>query len=154
MSSKTYGFGTSWRQVVRFTPRPLYPRERAPSTHCVGGLLGPRAGLVEKRKNSFPYWESNPGTRSFITVFTTIKWSLSWSRWIQSIPAYFISLRSILILSSHLHLGLPNGSLLQVFPPKHSVELSFPMCATCPAHLILPVSGEKYKLWSSSCHFL
>ena len=26
------------------TPRPLYPRER-PGTHCVGGWVGPRAGL-------------------------------------------------------------------------------------------------------------
>jgi hypothetical protein len=28
---------TSWRWVVNFTPRPLYSRERAPGTHCIGG---------------------------------------------------------------------------------------------------------------------
>ena len=31
-------------RVVDATPRPLYPRER-PGTHCIGGWLGPRAGL-------------------------------------------------------------------------------------------------------------
>jgi len=30
--------------VVNATSRPLYPRER-PGTHCIGGLVGPRAGL-------------------------------------------------------------------------------------------------------------
>ena len=30
--------------VVNATPRPLYPRER-PGTHCIGGWVGPRAGL-------------------------------------------------------------------------------------------------------------
>jgi hypothetical protein len=30
--------------VVNATPRPLYPRERL-STNCIGGWVGPRAGL-------------------------------------------------------------------------------------------------------------
>jgi hypothetical protein len=43
--------GTKWRWVVSFTPRPLYPGQRAPGTHWIG-WVGPRAGLddVEKRK--------------------------------------------------------------------------------------------------------
>jgi hypothetical protein len=41
------------------------------------------------------------GTRSFITVFTRARHlSLSWARWIQSSPTYYISLRSVLLLSS------------------------------------------------------
>jgi len=45
------------------------------------------------------------GTRTFITVFTTTRhWSLYWARWIQSEPFHPFSLRSVLILSSHLHL--------------------------------------------------
>jgi hypothetical protein len=38
--------------VVSFTPRPFYPREEVPFTQCIGGWVGPRAGLdyVEKRK--------------------------------------------------------------------------------------------------------
>jgi len=30
--------------VVKATLRPLYPRER-PVTHCIGGWMGPSAGL-------------------------------------------------------------------------------------------------------------
>jgi hypothetical protein len=45
------------------------------------------------------------GTRRFITVFTNaLHWSLSWARWIQSISLHPTSLRSSLILSSHLHI--------------------------------------------------
>jgi hypothetical protein len=54
--------GTRWRWVVSFTPRPLYPRERAPSTHWIGGWVGPRAGLDAevKRKIPSPCLESKP----------------------------------------------------------------------------------------------
>jgi hypothetical protein len=42
-------------------------------------------------------------------VHYRVHWSLSWARLIQSIPPHPISLRSILILSTHLRLGLPSG---------------------------------------------
>jgi hypothetical protein len=44
--------GTSWRWVVNFTPRPPYPRERAPDTHWIGRWVDLRAGLddLENRK--------------------------------------------------------------------------------------------------------
>jgi hypothetical protein len=45
-------------------PRPLYPRERAPGTHWIGGWVGPRAVLdaVVKRKIPSSSGESNPTT--------------------------------------------------------------------------------------------
>ena len=46
-------------RVVNATPRPLYPRER-PCTHCIGGWMGPRAGLDGCGK-SRPYRDSIPG---------------------------------------------------------------------------------------------
>ena len=43
----TWALDGGW--VVNTTPRPLYPRER-PGTHCIGGWVGPRAGLDGCRK--------------------------------------------------------------------------------------------------------
>jgi hypothetical protein len=34
--------------------RLLYPKERAPGTHRIGGLVGPRAGLVAVAKKKIP----------------------------------------------------------------------------------------------------
>jgi hypothetical protein len=57
-----FNLGTRWRQVVSFTPRPPYPRKRAPATHWIGGWVGPRAVLdaVVKRKIPSRSRESNP----------------------------------------------------------------------------------------------
>jgi hypothetical protein len=52
--------------------------------------------------------------------------SLSWARSIQSLPSHPASLRSIIILSTHLRLGLPSGSLLLAFPPISYMHSSPP----------------------------
>jgi hypothetical protein len=39
--------------MVSFTPLPLYPRERAPGTHFMGGWVDPRAGLDDMEKWKF-----------------------------------------------------------------------------------------------------
>jgi hypothetical protein len=48
--------------VVSFTARVLYPRERAPCTHWIGGWVGPRAGLGTASKRKIPSLrrDSNP----------------------------------------------------------------------------------------------
>ena len=59
------------------------------------------------------------GTRRFITALTSVRQlSLSWSSTIQSIYPHPTSWRSILILSTHLRLGLPSGSFRPVSPPR------------------------------------
>jgi len=79
------------------------------------------------------------GTRWFLTALTSTRHlSLPLARSIQSMPTHPTSWTSILILSSHLHLGLHSGLFPSGFSTKtlHKPLLS-PMCATCPAHLIL-----------------
>jgi hypothetical protein len=67
------------------------------------------------------------GTRRFITAFTSVRHlSLSWASSIQSIPPHPTSWRSILILSSHLSLGLPSGVFPSGFPTKPCTRLSPP----------------------------
>jgi hypothetical protein len=78
-------------------------------------------------------------------------------------PIHTIFPRSILILSTHLHLGLVLVlvvSFLLTFPPITYAFHFSPIHATCLTHLILNliiliILGEEYKLQSSSlCSFL
>ena len=80
------------------------------------------------------------GTWRFITTLTSVRHlSLYWASPIQSIYPHPTSLRSILILSTHLCLGLPSDLLLPSSFPTNTLytPLSSTICATCPAHLIL-----------------
>ena len=59
------------------------------------------------------------GTRRFITALTSVRHlSLSWANPIQSTDPYPTSWRFILILSTHLRLGLPSGLFPSGFPTK------------------------------------
>ena len=116
-------------------------------------LLEKLTGLQLVKK--FPAFH---GTRRFITVLTGVRHlSLSWASPIQSIYPHPTSWRSILMLSTHLSLGLPNGLFPSGFLTKILyTPLSSPIRATCPAHLILldfitrTILGEEYKSFSSS----
>ena len=59
------------------------------------------------------------GTRRFITALKSVRHlSLSWASPIQSTHPHLPSSRSILILSTHLRLGLPSGLFPSGFPTK------------------------------------
>jgi hypothetical protein len=91
-----------------------------------------------------------------IPLTRTLDRSLSRDRRSQSIQSHLISLMSVLILSC-LCLGLPSGLFPCGFPTILLYAcLLFPMPDVCPAYLILlgqiilNISGEEYKSWSSS----
>ena len=123
-----------------------------------GVLLENLTGLRLVKK--FPAYY---GTRRFITAVTSARHlSLSWDRSIQSIPPHPTSWRSVLILSSHLCLGLPSGLFPSGFPHQNSVYAS-PLHHTRympgPSHLLdfitRTIFCEQYRSWSSSlCSFL
>ena len=77
-------------------------------------LLEKLTGLQLVKK--FPTFH---GTRRFITALTSVRHlSLSWASPIQSTYPHPTSWRSILILSTHLCLGLPSGLFPSGFPTK------------------------------------
>ena len=88
-----------------------------------------------------------------IIAFTSARHlSITWASSIHSTPPHPTSWSSILILSSHLRLGLPSDLFPSGFVTKTLYKpLLFPIRATFPAHLILfdfitrTTLGEQYK---------
>ena len=77
-------------------------------------LLEKLTGLQLVKK--FPAFH---GTRRFITALSSVRHlSLSWASPIQSIYPHPTPWRSVLILSTHLRLGLPSGLFPSGFPTK------------------------------------
>jgi hypothetical protein len=64
-----FDFSTNYSWVVSFTPRPLYPRERAPGTHSIG-WVEPRIGLDDVEDRNFLTYRDT-GTQ------TSTPWSFS-----------------------------------------------------------------------------
>jgi len=103
------------------------------------------------------------GSRRFIIAFkNTHHLSLSWASSIPSISSHPTSWRSILILSSHLRLGLPSGPFPSCFPTKTlNMPLLFPIRATWTAHHFIlyfitrtALDEECRSLSSSLCSFI
>ena len=99
-------------------------------------LLGKLTGLQLAKR--FPAFY---GTRMFITAFTSARHlSLSWASSIQYIPPHPTSCRSILLLSSHLRLGLPSG----LFPSGFSTKILYTPLPPLNAPRTPPIS---FFLW-------
>jgi hypothetical protein len=86
-------------------------------------------------------------TRSLITLFTrAIHLSLSWARWIQSMPLHPISLWSILILSTQMRLGLTSG-LFFFFGFRIKLQSSSPHSCYMPCQSLPSWLYHSYFIW-------
>ena len=129
-------------------------------------LLTPWCRVLLKKLTGLQLVKKFPAfhvTRRFITALTSVRHlSLSWASPILPIYPHPTSWRSVLILYTHLRLGLLSGLFPSGFPTNILyTPLSSPIRATCPVHLILlyvitrTILGEEYKSFSSSlCNLL
>ena len=118
-------------------------------------LLAPWCRVLLEKLNGLQLVKKFPayhGIRRFITALTSVRHlSLSWASPIQSTYPHPTSWRSIIILSTHLRLGLPSGLFPSSFPTKTLyTPLSSPICATCPAHLSSSLCSLLHSLVTSS----
>jgi hypothetical protein len=79
------------------------------------------------------------GRRRFFTAFTSARHlSISWVRWVQSMPPHPTAWTYILILSYHVRLGLPSSLFPAGFPTKIMYELLLsPVRVTPPITIFL-----------------
>jgi len=120
--------------AVTHTWPPLLPTSHL---HLLGsvGFLPPTSPL-HPYLHRHPYVKLVEGDSILLTRLHHLP--LLGSRSIISMPVHSISWRSILILSSHLFLGLPRVLLPSDLPTANLyAPLLSPVRATCPAHLIL-----------------
>ena len=122
-------------------PRPSHYSTTDHPNNILAYLLTPWYRVLLEKLTGLQLVKKFPafyGTRRFITALTSVRHlSLSWAGPIQSTYPHRTSWRSILILSTHLRLGLPCGLFPSGFPhqdPTHPPLLTHTRHMPSPSH--------------------
>ena len=117
---------------------PEYMNYCSRTSNALTYLLIPRSRVLLEKLTGLQLVKKFPifyGTWRFITAFESARHlSLSWASLIQSKTPHPTSWKSILILSSHLGLGLPSGLLPSGFPTKTLYTLPHMRYMPRPSH--------------------
>jgi hypothetical protein len=115
--------------VVNTTPRPLYPRKRL-GINCIGGWVGPRAGLDGRGK-------SRPHRDFFFYLYHHVQYTFIMSCWNSCYPLYtpppgspFLS-RLQVHASHHYHTALGARNVHFFTASIHSPVSRHPTIRTC-----------------------
>ena len=116
-----------------------------PSGFCVGPLIFLNIFLSKIYNTGLQLVKKFPafhGTQRLITALTSVRHlSLSWTSPIQSIYPHPASWRFILILSTHLLLGLPSGLRPIRFPHQDPIH---PPLLTHTCHMPSPSHSSRF----------
>jgi hypothetical protein len=85
----------------------------------------------------------------YYRVQRALHWSLSWARLIQSVPSHPISLTSILILSTHLRLGLLSST-----PCSQTHHVRWVPCHHGMARPQVADGGDALQVWWVAANIL
>jgi hypothetical protein len=144
-------FGTTWRKVLSFTPRPLFSRSQNPRYPLDRRLGGPQSrsgrGDEERKSHNYPRRESNPDrpARSIVSVLTELFRLLSKIHFI-----IFPSTPKSTVWS--LSFGFYDQNFACVSRFSHACHMQRP---SHPLDLFtIIILGESYTLRSSLCGLL